>query len=80
MSLVYFDKGTESLNYLLLFREKLDEVLRTIQPLPKAGSPMDIGRTVAFLASDKSAGFATGSDFVIDGGYTLSPNNRPPRK
>ncbi|NED01689.1 glucose 1-dehydrogenase [Streptomyces sp. SID6648] len=40
--------------------------------LPRLGEPSDITRTVLFLASE-DASFATGSEFVIDGGLLLGP-------
>ena len=38
-------------------------------PMGRLGKPEEIAATIAFLASD-DAGFATGAEFVIDGGYT----------
>ena len=41
-------------------------------PLGRLGSPSDIGSVYAFLASDK-ASFATGTNIVLDGGFSLRP-------
>lgn len=38
-------------------------------PMKRSGTPQEIAELVAFLASD-AAGFITGEDFVIDGGFT----------
>ena len=44
------------------------------QPLKKAGHPEDVGRAVAFLADDRRAGFATGTEIDIDGALSLVPH------
>ena len=41
-------------------------------PLGRVGSPDDVGSVYAFLASDLSS-FATGTNIVFDGGFTLRP-------
>ena len=38
-------------------------------PLGRVGQPVEIARAVWFLASEAGS-FATGTDLVIDGGYT----------
>lgn len=40
--------------------------------IPRLGEPSDITRTLLFLSSD-DASFATGAEFVIDGGLLLGP-------
>jgi NAD(P)-dependent dehydrogenase (short-subunit alcohol dehydrogenase family) len=44
------------------------EGLRTAQPIPRVGSPIEVANVVAFLASEQ-ASFMTGSLVPIDGGY-----------
>lgn len=39
-------------------------------PLGRVGQPLEIARAVWFLASD-AASFATGTDLIIDGGYSV---------
>ena len=53
------EKGPEA------FREQLD----TLHPLGHPGEPEDIAWGIVYLASDE-AKFVTGSELVIDGGYT----------
>ena len=45
------------------------KVLESLHPLGHLGEPEDIGYGVVYLASDESK-FMTGSELVIDGGYT----------
>ena len=45
------------------------EVLKGLHPLGHAGEPADIGYGILYLISDESK-FVTGSELVIDGGYT----------
>ena len=53
------DEGVEK------FREQLD----SLHPIGHVGEPEDIAWGVVYLASDESK-FVTGSELVIDGGYT----------
>ncbi len=46
-------------------RKKLD----ALHPLGHIGEPIDVGYAILYLASDESK-FVTGSDLVVDGGYT----------
>ncbi|MEJ2024853.1 MAG: SDR family oxidoreductase, partial [Deltaproteobacteria bacterium] len=48
-----------------MFRENLD----ALHPIGHVGEPMDIADGALYLASAESA-FVTGSELVIDGGYT----------
>ena len=54
----YFWKNPEHL-------KKLEET----QPIPRVGSPDEIGGMALYLASDESS-FVTGQIFVVDGGAT----------
>jgi NAD(P)-dependent dehydrogenase (short-subunit alcohol dehydrogenase family) len=47
------------------FRKKLD----SLHPVGHVGRPEDIAHGILYLASDESS-FVTGSELVIDGGYT----------
>ena len=49
--------------------EELQATLIELHPIGRLGVPDDIANGVLFLASDAS-GFMTGSELVIDGGYT----------
>ncbi|MBD3649612.1 MAG: SDR family oxidoreductase, partial [Pseudomonadales bacterium] len=49
--------------------DQLRAWLTTLHPIGRLGTPDDIARGVLFLASDDSS-FMTGSELVIDGGYT----------
>ncbi len=57
--------GKKSPEGVQKFREKLD----SLHPIGHVGEPDDIAYGVLYLASDE-AKFVTGSEFVIDGGYT----------
>ena len=49
--------------------EELQAMLIERHPIGRLGIPDDIANGVLFLASDAS-GFMTGSELIIDGGYT----------
>lgn len=42
-------------------------------PIPRIGTPEEIASLMVFLASDESS-YCTGTEFVIDGGYTAGKN------
>jgi NAD(P)-dependent dehydrogenase (short-subunit alcohol dehydrogenase family) len=46
------------------------ETWMAMTPMRRLGEPIDIARAVLYLASD-AAGFATGTDLIVDGGYTV---------
>jgi NAD(P)-dependent dehydrogenase (short-subunit alcohol dehydrogenase family) len=47
------------------FRKQLDD----LHPIGHVGKPEDVAYGVLYLASDEAC-FVTGSELVIDGGYT----------
>ena len=47
------------------------------QAIQRVGEPEEIAALIAFLVSDESS-FATGAEFVIDGGATAGAGRRPP--
>jgi len=57
--------GKRSPEGVKAFREHLD----SLHPIGHIGKPDDIAYGVLYLASDESK-FLTGSELVIDGGYT----------
>ena len=59
------EMGKESEEGVEEFRKNLD----ALHPLGHVGEPEDIAFGIVFLASDESK-FMTGSELVIDGGYT----------
>jgi NAD(P)-dependent dehydrogenase (short-subunit alcohol dehydrogenase family) len=59
------DLGRQSTGGVEAFRRHLD----SLHPLGHVGMPEDIAYGILYLASDESK-FVTGSELVIDGGYT----------
>ena len=49
--------------------QALEEMLLLQHPIGRLGHPEDIANGVKFLLSEESS-FMTGSELVIDGGYT----------
>ncbi len=49
--------------------ETLKKIVGELHPLVHMGEPIDIAYGALYLASDESK-FVTGSELVIDGGYT----------
>jgi len=46
------------------------ETWMAMTPMHRLGEPVDVARAVLFLASDAAA-YATGTDLIVDGGYTI---------
>ena len=65
-----FDRGNENLakKRWIVAREYYRQLVSG-NPLPRQGEPDEIAYGVLYLASDES-GFTTGTELVIDGGYT----------
>jgi NAD(P)-dependent dehydrogenase (short-subunit alcohol dehydrogenase family) len=49
--------------------EKLSSSFAAASPLGRIAQPIEVARTILFLASDE-ASFTTGAEFVVDGGLT----------
>lgn len=49
--------------------DEIRETIRALHPMGRFGEPEEVARGILFLASD-DASFMTGSELVIDGGYT----------
>ena len=57
---------------------KADRVAAPFHMLGRLGRPEELGRVIAFLASDL-ASVVTGADWAADGGYSaLGPEQRTP--
>ena len=52
-----------------LTEDGLKEMLIERHPIGRLGEPEEVAKAILFLASDDSS-FITGSELVIDGGYT----------
>jgi NAD(P)-dependent dehydrogenase (short-subunit alcohol dehydrogenase family) len=53
----------------LLKKKEMADIINSLHPVGHLGEPEDVAYAVLYLASDESK-FATGSELVIDGGYT----------
>ena len=49
--------------------EQLDKLAARVVPIPRRAEPIEVAHLVLYLASDESK-YVTGSDLVIDGGWT----------
>ena len=50
--------------------DQVRERMVPLHPIGRLGQPEDIANAAAFLASDQSS-FMTGSDMIVDGGFTM---------
>lgn len=64
------EEGTKRPDAMVQSSNEMIDLLVMAHPLGKLGDPRDIGDAVVFLASNRS-GFITGSELVVDGGYTI---------
>lgn len=62
--------GTELLNKGLHEYPEWGKIWLEMTPQGRLGKPSDVANAVLYLASD-AAEYATGTDLIIDGGYTL---------
>jgi NAD(P)-dependent dehydrogenase (short-subunit alcohol dehydrogenase family) len=61
--------GTEMLNKGLKEYPDWGKVWLEMTPMGRLGTPTDVAHAVWYLASDAAA-YATGTDLIVDGGYT----------
>jgi NAD(P)-dependent dehydrogenase (short-subunit alcohol dehydrogenase family) len=61
--------GTEMLNKGLKEYPDWGKTWLEMTPVGRLGRPTDVAHAVWYLASDAAA-FATGTDLIVDGGYT----------
>jgi NAD(P)-dependent dehydrogenase (short-subunit alcohol dehydrogenase family) len=61
--------GTELVQNVLKQSDEWRRIWHDMTPMGRIGEPADVAHAVAFLASD-AAKYATGTNLVIDGGYT----------
>ncbi|CDO58427.1 3-oxoacyl-[acyl-carrier protein] reductase [Candidatus Phaeomarinobacter ectocarpi] len=64
------EEGTKRPDAIFQSSNEMIDMLVMAHPLGKLGDPRDIGDAVVFLASSRS-GFITGTELVVDGGYTI---------
>jgi NAD(P)-dependent dehydrogenase (short-subunit alcohol dehydrogenase family) len=59
-------------------RKKTDRVAAPFHFTGRVGDPEEVGKVIAFLASDK-ASVVTGADWAVDGGYSsMGPEQAVP--
>lgn len=61
--------GTELVKNVLAQSDEWRQIWHEMTPMGRIGQPSDVAHAVAYLASD-AAQYATGTNLVIDGGYT----------
>ncbi|KQO17790.1 SDR family NAD(P)-dependent oxidoreductase [Paenibacillus sp. Leaf72] len=63
---------TQMIDYAAELASKKVEDQGALVPLGKVGSTLDVARLALYLASDESS-YATGAEFVLDGGVSAGP-------
>ncbi len=63
------EEYTRSDNFRKFYGDEGRKALEKLHPIGRVGEPNDVAYGVLYLASDEST-FVTGSELVIDGGYT----------
>ena len=61
--------GTELVQNVLKQSDEWRRIWHDMTPMGRIGEPSDVAHAVAYLASD-AAKYATGTNLIIDGGYT----------
>jgi len=61
--------GTELVQEVLKQSDEWRSIWHSMTPMGRIGEPEDVAKAVLFLASDMAT-YATGTNLVIDGGYT----------
>ncbi len=54
------------------FYNRVAEQSKTAHPIGRAGTPQEVAKAIAFLASDDHAAFITGITLSIDGGRAVA--------
>jgi len=63
------DEYSKSENFVKVYGGDGREALNRLHPIGHVGETKDVAYAVLYLASDE-AKFVTGSELVVDGGYT----------
>lgn len=55
-------------------KHSISQLSSHVQPVARAGLPLDIAEAVAFLCSEQGS-FMTGTSMIVDGGLTIGPRH-----